>query len=418
MVPTPRRWHFPSRVVYDLKQVSESILLARSLGAACHSTANNNAAGAQGGARTGKKLPPPSSLPSPTSSSSSAEEASTAPTLATPALALPENRFSISNCSVGNGRVLGFGSKLDAIVLELRRLKREDPSVKSLVFSQWSEALLLLREALTANSVASLVLTGGTGAVETLRRFRQTSEHPIPSSSSSSSSSSLLNTRVSKRHHLSTNDDDSPGPQPQDYDDDDDHGAVQVLLMPLKATNAGLSINEATHVFFLDTGLNRGMEIQALARVRRLNSTRATTVHRLVMEGSIEEAIWNLLKQSRQAQQTQAQQQTRVQEGGEEGENTASSSSSSSSSSSLAARPELKRSDVHRMLKRLKQLYQSRGNDGGERDQPRCGDDEEGEEEQGSNSGSGSRDNEVESYIGGLGVQPEWRRKIFQGLLG
>mmetsp|Transcript_16651 Transcript_16651/g.28376 ORF Transcript_16651/g.28376 Transcript_16651/m.28376 type:complete len:243 (-) Transcript_16651:156-884(-) len=230
---------------------------------------------------------------------------------------------------------------------------------------------------------------------------------------SSSSSSSLLNTRVSKRHHRSTNDDDSPGPQPQDYDDDD-HGAVQVLLMPLKATNAGLSINEATHVFFLDTGLNRGMEIQALARVRRLNSTRATTVHRLVMEGSIEEAIWNLLKQSRQAQQTQAQQQTHVQEGSKEGENTASSSSSSS----LAARPELKRSDVHRMLKRLKQLYQSRGNDGGERDQPRCGDDEEGEEEQGSNSGSGSRENEGESYIGGLGVQPEWRRKIFQGLLG
>ncbi len=40
------------------------------------------------------------------------------------------------------------------------------------------------------------------------------------------------------------------------------NGAVQCLLMPLKGTNAGLSINEATHVFLLDTGLHRGLEIQ------------------------------------------------------------------------------------------------------------------------------------------------------------
>ncbi len=76
--------------------------------------------------------------------------------------------------------------------------------------------------------------------------------------------------------------------------------------MPLKATSAGLSINEATHVFLLDTGLSRQDEVQALARVRRVNSTRPTAVHRLVMEGTLESAIWALLSPEQEAAAAEA----------------------------------------------------------------------------------------------------------------
>jgi E3 ubiquitin-protein ligase SHPRH len=184
-------------------------------------------------------------------------------------------------------------------------------------------------------------------------------------------------------------------------------GSVQVLLMPLKATNAGLSINEATHVFLLDTGLNRGLEIQALARVRRINSTQTTTVHRLIMQGTIEEAIWNLLRPAHDAAIAASTA-------------TASSSSSSDSSSSstatadatatgeregsgggsatqkggegmasLAARHQVRRSDVHRMLKKLKYLY---------------------------HAGGGGKKKESSLQFSGLGVRPEWRERILQGL--
>ena len=56
--------------------------------------------------------------------------------------------------------------------------------------------------------------------------------------------------------------------------------ALSVLLLPLRSQNAGLNLSEATHVFLLDVTLERALETQALARVRRLDSTRDTFVHR------------------------------------------------------------------------------------------------------------------------------------------
>ena len=241
----------------------------------------------------------------------------------------------------GNGRVVGFGSKLDAVVRELRELKRRDPAAKSLVFSQWADALLLLREALAVNSIASLVLTGGEGAVETLRRFRESTD--------ATASSAEAN---------------GPGPT-RGGAAALGGGSVQVLLMPLKATNAGLSINEATHVFLLDTGLDRGLEIQALARVRRINSTSPTTVHRVIMQETIEEAIWELLRPGHQAPPAAASPGAPGPSGG--------------AAAAVPARPvEVRRCDVYAMLRRLRTLFQANS---------RC-----------------------------LGPRPGWRRRILEDL--
>jgi len=325
-------------------------------------------------------------------------------------------------------------------VRELRRLKRQDPNIKSLVFSQWSEALLLLREALTVNSVSSLVLSGGAGAVETLRRFRESSSESSSESSPSSSSSkpssgstspspsSSKKRRGGKSTSLATAAEGAAaagkalekGNNNKDDGDEEEmgkmnDGSVQVLLMPLKATNAGLSISEATHVFLLDTGLNRGLEIQALARVRRINSTQTTTVHRLIMQGTIEEAIWNLLRPAHDAAiaastascSSYSSDSTVTGEGegcsgggGGGGGGSATQKKGDEGMASLAARYQVRRSDVHKILKKLKYLYHAGGGGGG----GGSGGDNEGKKEESS------------LQFSGLGVRPEWRERILQGL--
>jgi len=246
----------------------------------------------------------------------------------------------------GNGLVSGFGSKVDAVVAELRALKRKAPGTKSLVFSQWADALTLLRHALTANSVTSLLLTGDSKAVDTLHKFRATTD-----STGSDSSSSTAKKSKSKSSGKDSG------------SNEHWNGPIDVLLMPLKATNAGLSLNEATHVFLLDTTLNRGLETQALARVRRINSTQPTIVHRFVMRGTIEEAIWDLLKQSQEKK-------LHSEDGGQEIDPRSASSRSNNGTSALTSSPpssttaaattmphEVRRCDVHRLLTSLRDLY-------------------------------------------------------------
>jgi hypothetical protein len=249
----------------------------------------------------------------------------------------------------GNGLVSGFGSKVDAVVAELRALKRQAPGTKSLVFSQWADALTLLRHALTANSISSLLLTGDSKAVDTLHKFRATTE--------SSSTSTTTTTKKSKSKNSAK---DNGISEPW-------NGPIDVLLMPLKATNAGLSLNEATHVFLLDTTLNRGLETQALARVRRINSTQSTIVHRFVMCGTIEEAIWDLLKQSQEGQQHEEEGDHKagsslaasVNSSGRSNDSNSAPISSSPSSSSTGTPHEIRRCDVHRLLTNLRDLYRT-----------------------------------------------------------
>jgi hypothetical protein len=302
-----------TRVVVDLKAAAEELLLATLLGA----RAENGALAAAADANADADAP----------QGQAAQQGR--PHQRAPRLPRRLPR--------GNGRITGFGSKIDAVVLALRRLKRCDPSTKSLVFSQWGDALALLREALTVNSVASLVLSGGASAVATLKRFRESTDADAALDDSGGAGSA------------------------------GGSGGVQVLLMPLKATNAGLSINEATHVFLLDTGLHRGLETQALARVRRVNSTTPTTVHRIVMQGTVEEAMWDLLRPGHDAAVLAARAEAAVAggkaaagagaaaggEGLERGEGGAESE---------AASPHVvRRSDVHAMFQRLERLYQGRG---------------------------------------------------------
>ncbi|KAJ1457699.1 SNF2 family N-terminal domain-containing protein [Pelagophyceae sp. CCMP2097] len=142
-----------------------------------------------------------------------------------------------------------FGAKLDRVAADVAALVAAKGE-KCLIFSQWGDALDLARVALASRGVQALLLRGGRAAPKILAAFA------------------------------------------------DAKSGVSALLMPLKTSNAGLNLSCATHVFLLDTGLAPALEVQALARVRRLDSPGRTKVYRYVLRSSVEEAIW-LLRRSK-----------------------------------------------------------------------------------------------------------------------
>ena len=72
---------------------------------------------------------------------------------------------------------------------------------------------------------------------------------------------------------------------------------VSVLLLPLKSGAQGLTLVEATHVFFLEPLLNLEQESQAVNRVHRIGQEYETCVHKYIMRNTVEEHIHRLYEE-------------------------------------------------------------------------------------------------------------------------
>lgn len=75
---------------------------------------------------------------------------------------------------------------------------------------------------------------------------------------------------------------------------------IPVMLTSLKAGNAGLTLTCASHVILCDPFWNPFVEEQAMARAHRLGQQREVHVHRIIIEGTIEERIVKLQKQKKE----------------------------------------------------------------------------------------------------------------------
>jgi SNF2 family DNA or RNA helicase len=66
---------------------------------------------------------------------------------------------------------------------------------------------------------------------------------------------------------------------------------VRVLLVSLMAGNVGLNLTAASHVIIVDPWWNPFVEDQAIGRAHRIGQTSPVTVHRLVVEDTIEKRV-------------------------------------------------------------------------------------------------------------------------------
>lgn len=71
---------------------------------------------------------------------------------------------------------------------------------------------------------------------------------------------------------------------------------VTALLLPISSGANGLNIVEARHVILVEPILNPAAELQAIGRVHRIGQTRETTVHRFLVQETIEERMHQILR--------------------------------------------------------------------------------------------------------------------------
>jgi superfamily II DNA or RNA helicase len=78
-----------------------------------------------------------------------------------------------------------------------------------------------------------------------------------------------------------------------------DPDAASILLLSLKAGGTGLNLTRANHVFHFDRWWNPAVENQATDRAFRVGQTRDVQVHKMIVSGTIEEKIDEILESKR-----------------------------------------------------------------------------------------------------------------------
>lgn len=136
-------------------------------------------------------------------------------------------------------------SKINALTTTLKRLKRKDPILKSVVFSQFTSFLDLLAPALTAAGISWLRFDGSMSQKERAKVLAEFAERP----------------------------------------------KFTILLLSLRAGGVGLNLTCAKKVYMMDPWWSFAVEAQAIDRVHRMGQTDEVEVVRFIVEGSIEEKM-------------------------------------------------------------------------------------------------------------------------------
>ncbi|KAK4177648.1 putative SNF2 family helicase/ATPase [Triangularia setosa] len=134
-----------------------------------------------------------------------------------------------------------YTTKVDTLLRHLLWLRSSDPGAKSIIFSQYKEFLEVLALAF-------------------------------------------------KRYHIGYTSFDKPNGISSFKSDP----SVEVFLLSARAHSSGLNLVNASHVFICEPILNTALELQAIARVDRIGQEQETTVWLYLVEGTVEEGIYDL----------------------------------------------------------------------------------------------------------------------------
>lgn len=140
-----------------------------------------------------------------------------------------------------------YGSKIDMITRHLVWLKRNGPGFKAVIFSQWRDVLDVIKESLWRARVGFASLENGG-----IDKFRNDPE-------------------------------------------------VSCFLLHAKSQSAGLTLVNATHVFFCEPLLNTGLELQACSRIHRIGQRNVTTIWVYVVANTVEKSVLELATRRRLA---------------------------------------------------------------------------------------------------------------------
>ncbi|KAG5370034.1 ATP-dependent helicase ULS1 [Yarrowia sp. C11] len=136
----------------------------------------------------------------------------------------------------------------------LQKIKEESPGEKTIIFSQFVSFMNLIGEELDSAGFEYLRYEGSMHADERSRAVTTFREDPN----------------------------------------------VTVLLISLKAGNVGLTLTAANHVIIMDPFWNPYVEEQAMDRAHRIGQLRDVTVHKIVIEKTVEDRILELQKRKRE----------------------------------------------------------------------------------------------------------------------
>lgn len=134
-----------------------------------------------------------------------------------------------------------FTSKVDNLVRHLLWLRENDPGAKSIIFSQYTDFLMVLKLAFQRYRIAFTSFAEPDGVAE--------------------------------------------------FQDDP---SLEVFLLHARAHASGLNLTKASHVFLMEPLVNTALELQAIARVHRIGQEQETTVWLYIVDGTVEESIYNL----------------------------------------------------------------------------------------------------------------------------
>ncbi|KAI9894478.1 MAG: hypothetical protein M1814_003236 [Vezdaea aestivalis] len=141
-----------------------------------------------------------------------------------------------------------FGTKIDTISRQLIYLRDKHPGAKVVIFSQYRDFLAVLHEAFRLFGINAI----GFDAPDAAATFIS-------------------------------------------------DPTLQAFLLHAKAAASGLTLNAATHVILTEPLTNPAIELQAIARVHRIGQKNETTVWMYLVEGSIEEAVYEISVKKRLA---------------------------------------------------------------------------------------------------------------------
>ncbi|XP_078613180.1 helicase-like transcription factor isoform X2 [Branchiostoma floridae x Branchiostoma japonicum] len=146
-------------------------------------------------------------------------------------------------------------SKVDAVLQCLERVRQEDPSVKSLVVSQFTSFLNIMEFPLREAGFRFVRLDG--------------------------SMTQQKRTDAIARFH------------------DDGPDSPSVMLLSLKAGGLGLNLKAASRVFLLDPAWNPAAEEQCFDRCHRLGQTKEVIITKFIMKDSVEERMLEMQDKKR-----------------------------------------------------------------------------------------------------------------------